>query len=327
MPILRTRVAPKVSQKKLYKPPDHAEKMVREEFIDWWNDEAVHFTLKQYNDLFKVLVEKYKPRPKYVDGIWNWIKAEQYVILSRWYKRHVTDTDTNFTYLYSLVYRDTSFPEVQNDLLELITQWKNDAESRPKPSPLASIALDNQSIHTAPVMKQQNATRAILSAVPVPKGQQTLDEITQAFLERYGWTNPVKEIIKDMGSWGKKSEIVEKNDYLYRKIIVHLWAKIQSYKSNDTDTYNTLVQRLYEETYESVGMCAMGHVNRLCNVLAGFVEGIETPRDSKEAFQDLIAKLAAEEKDIEEKKKEAIVLMDTYGIAEGDREAWLEALD
>ena len=326
MPILRTKVAPKVSQKKLYKPPDHADKIVRNYFIDWWNDETVFFSLERCQAKFKDLVATYKPRPKYIGEIWESIKAEQFAILSRWYKRHVSDNDTNFTYLYSLVYQDTSIPEVQKDLVELITKWKDDIESRPKPSPLASIALDNQSIHTAPVMKQQNATRAILFAVPVPKGQQTIDEITQAFLERYGWTNPVKGIIKDMMSWGKKSEIVEKDDYLYRKILVHLWAKIQSYKSKDADTYNTLVQRLYEEAYESVGMCAMGHVNRLCNVLCGFVEGIETPRDSKEAFQDLIAKLAAEEKDVEEKKKEALVLMETYGIAEGEREAWLEAL-
>jgi hypothetical protein len=295
-------------------------------FINWWNDETIAYTLDECQTKFKELINQYKIKVTHIDTIWMFIKEEQFNILKNWYKRHVTGHATNFTYLYSLVYRDTSIPEVQERLLSLITLWKDDIDSRPKPSPLAAIAIDNQSIHTAPVMNQQNITRAILFAVPIPKKQQTIDEVTQAFLDRYGWTENVEKIIDDMVLWGRKSEIVEKGDYLYRKILVHLWAKIKNYKRDDVETYSSLIERLYEESLESLGMCAMGHVNRLCNVLCGFVEGIEAPRDSKEAFQDLIAKLANEEKDIEEKKKDAITLMDTYGIDADQRNAWLEAL-
>jgi len=317
MPVLKKNLLAKM------KELEYMDRKVTNAFLDWWNDDTISFTLEECNAKLKELVKEYTPKLSHISRILSRIQVKQFTILSEWYKRHVTGHDANFTYLYSLAYRDTAYPNVQKRLVDLITEWKDDVDSRPKPSPLAAIAMDRQSIHTAPVMKQQNTTREILYAIPIPKDQKTIDEITGALLEHYGWNETVEKVVNDMVLWGKKSHISEDGDYMYRRILRHLWAKIKLCKGEE---YSSLLERLYEECVESLGMCAMGHVNRLCNVLCGFVDGVEAPRDSKEAFQDLIAKLAAEEKDLEEKKKEAVVLMDTYSIATEEREAWLDAL-
>lgn len=300
--------------------------MINYKFLCWWDDNPTS-TLEEYNTKFKELVNLYNPKPSHINRIMESIQWSHFRELSKLYERYIRGHATNFTHLYSLAYSNTAFPYVQKKLVALITKWKNDVDSQPKPSPLATIAMDKQNIHTAPVMRQQDITCDILFNVPIPKGQQTLKEISDAFLERYVLDEKVQKVIDDMTTWGRKSKITEDNDYLYRKIIRHLWAKIKEYKDSNIDIYSSLIERLMQELVESLGMCAMGHVNRLCNVLCGFMDGIESPRNSKETFQDMIAKLAAEEKDINEKKKDAILLMDTYGIEAGEREAWIDALE
>jgi len=302
------------------------QRRVRNLFIDWWNDEEVHFTLAQCEEKFAEMLSKYRGANPMRPLIWKMIQEEQYAILSHWYSRHVTEHAESFNYLEHLVDRDTTIPEVRVRLLALIEKWRTDAASRPPPPPLAKLAMDKQSIHTAAAMGQQNRTKELLYAVPVPLGQRTLDEITGvwATTSSIGWTPAVQKVLDDMKAWGRKSEIMEEDDYLYRQLMKHLWAKINTYRA-DTDVFQTLVMRLWEECEESVGTCAMGHVNRLCNVLAGIVDGILSPVNTKENFQDEMARIAQLDLSTEEKQRQATAIMDQHGTPAEEREAWLEA--
>jgi hypothetical protein len=71
----------------------------------------------------------------------------------------------------------------------------------------------------------------------------------------------------------------------------------------------------------------MGHINRLCNVLSGFVNGVMPQENTKELFQNEIARVSMDETlSLEDKQKAARILFENYGIVESERHVWLDAL-
>ena len=89
--------------------------------------------------------------------------------------------------------------------------------------------------------------------------------------------------------------------------------------------FTELLKRLWEECYESVGMCAQGHLSRLANVMVGYDESIRPSVSNREEFQTQMAEIAKKEDILENKIKEATLLMDTINMPQDERESWLEA--
>ena len=293
-------------------------KMIITEHYKWWEnkrDDTEADNLAKYEEL----VVKWNLNKKLATIIWEAILDDQYRILTSWYKKEM-DNGGDFQTLVNDIYDDVAIIEVQNRLLADLLKWKDEADAKPR-QPLKAFTKDRQNIHTSIVVTQQNRTIALLKAVVVPKGQRTVDEIITAWLPR--WDPTTQMVISDIKTWGKKSYVVEKDDYLYRDLLVHLWAKIKTFEEA---VFNDLVTRLFEECQESVGMCAMGHIGRLCNVLAGYVDGVQSPVDSKETFQNEFALLAAKEMDAEEKMAAAKALLEQFGIPADEWSAWTDAL-
>ena len=175
---------------------------------------------------------------------------------------------------------------------------------------------DKQNIHTGEINTQTKDTLKIILAAAVPEGQKTMAEIEAS------WTSFQKSektpVLLDMRTWASKSLVVDKDDYLYRNLLRHLWAKIKSYPA---DIRTELVKRLYEECHDALQMCAQGHVARLANVLIGFDDAVK-PTVS---LQDKMAELSRADLSVEEKKAAAAAILDEFRVE--DRAAWLEALD
>jgi hypothetical protein len=153
----------------------------------------------------------------------------------------------------------------------------------------------------------------------VKQKQKTLSEIETAWMGQcYVNYTKLTTVLEDMRKWGNTETVCAEGDWAYRKALRGLWTKIQ--------TNPELVQRLWEESLDSLGMCAQGHLSRLANVLVGFEEGVKTPICMKELFQNEISLLAAKEMTNEEKERQAKSLMDTYFIPEEERQVWLDAV-
>jgi hypothetical protein len=294
-------------------------KKIVDEHYNWWERQSGE---NEADNLakFEELVVKWNLNKKLSTIIWAAIIDDQYKTLRKWYLKDV-ETGSDFQHLINEIYADVAVIEVQNRLLTDLLKWKEEDDVKPR-QPLKTFAKDKQNVHTSVVVTQQNQTIAFLKKVNIPKGQRALDEIITAWLPR--WDPTTQMVVTDMKTWGRKSWIVEEGDYLYRDILVHLWAKIKTYEGSST--YQELVTRLFEECEESVGMCAMGHISRLCNVLAGYVEGIQSPMDSKETFQNEFALLAAREMDADEKMTAALDLLKLSGIPAEEWSAWTDAL-
>jgi len=187
----------------------------------------------------------------------------------------------------------------------------------------AGFTNDRQNVHTTVVAHQMNDGLEILKAFDVPVGQKTVDEIATAFVNelRLGG-DQLTTVYTDMVKWGRVSEIFAKDDYLYRRVLRGLWAKINTYNG---DLRKELIQRLWEECSEAAGLCATGHIGRLTNVLVGFDEAFKPQVSFKEAFQHAMAHISQLDLAEDEKICMATKTMDDMDIPLEERQVWLEA--
>ena len=145
----------------------------------------------------------------------------------------------------------------------------------------------------------------------------------QYYEEYYAIDSKIKETIEDMRDWGKRSSVMKKGENVYKTTLRGLWTKIKGFEPEVRDE---LIKRLFEEAYEAVGLCADGHVGRLCNVLVGFDPEFTCSLSPMEYFQNNIA-LIAENIHAPHATKilQAKALMDEIKMPEEERGAWLDA--
>jgi len=184
------------------------------------------------------------------------------------------------------------------------------------PDPVNSInlfafAFDSQSVHRASVQTAMEASLNKLRAVPIPEGMDALEE----YLVIDNDLNPYT-LIHD---YTTLTISLTSGPVSYGNTFNHLWAYIRSHEHKEE-----LVKRLTEELGDSLDVCANGKLARLLNVVEGYMEGVSTT-SSKELFQNRMAIVAKMEPS--ERLKEATKAFQEFGIPEGERGAWMEALE
>lgn len=188
------------------------------------------------------------------------------------------------------------------------------------PVPKLKDINNSQSVHEKIVVNTTNKGIDVLLQTSVPSGQKTLAEIERAWAGRPG----LFTVMQDMREWGNKEKVMSDVDNTFRKALRGLWATLG--RVSDPDMKNELINRLWEESKEAVGMCADGHVARLVNVLVGFDDRFTTNLSPKEYFQNNIALIAGSSAPIKFKIDQATRLMDDINMPIEDRESWLESL-
>jgi hypothetical protein len=181
------------------------------------------------------------------------------------------------------------------------------------PVTLADIATDAQSVHTTAVSEQTNRGLEVLLAVDVD------NRLYDIF---YNWSSmsPDKRVFKDFKRWYAESSCCKVNDWLYKRAFDGLLTMIFRHKDR-----KDLIQRLQEELKESVGMCCVGHINRLVNVMVGFDDRFAPPVPVGEILQQKIAAISGKDITVEEKVGEAWAVFEELKIPMVERDAWVEA--
>lgn len=192
-------------------------------------------------------------------------------------------------------------------------------------SDLHRLALDTQSVHTKEVTKQTNeGLEILLNTPPVVGPFDALEGITREFRDK-PWSNTYdpltfKAVLRDMKRWYKTPTCREENDWLYKRILDGLYARIQA-----SPLKEELIKRVWEEAVDSRDMCCDGHITRLCNVLVGFDEAFKPPVSVGEILQQKMAAIAAKDIRVEYKVGEAWAVFEELGIPREQRLDWLEA--
>jgi hypothetical protein len=196
----------------------------------------------------------------------------------------------------------------------------------PRPDNLAMIARDRQNVHTTAVSQQTN--KGLEKLLEESKDKSSLERAPEWFaarwlLKSYGEWEKVVRTVNDMHRWYDTRTCRIHNDWLYRKTLDGLYMIVRKIES--VDTKNELYKRVFEECFESIGMCCDGHISRLCNVLVGFDDAFLPPVPFGEILQNKMAAIAALEVETEEKIRQATAFFTEFAVPEPDRAAWLEA--
>ena len=188
---------------------------------------------------------------------------------------------------------------------------------------LARLANDRQNVHTAAVSEQTNKSIELLMKIPIPAAQQTMVEIRNAWTRIYTRVAVDERVYIDMNIWYTQPTCCKENDWLYKNLLDHLWAKIKAEPNKDTQ--RELVKRLQQECAESFQMCCIGHINRLTNVLVGFDEEFKPQLSKNEILQNKFAEISKIE-DETEKYIQATGILAELGVVGDEAGVWLDAL-
>ena len=223
----------------------------------------------------------------------------------------------------------------ENDPFNEYFEWRLRGGRGPPPNELRPqvprgnlqlIALDRQNVHTRAVSQQTNKGLEVLLALQRQRNRtmRAPEWFASKWLVRsYGPWQAVSRTVNDMIQWYNTNTCRALGDQLYRHTLDGLYLRISTHSSEEIKT--ELNKRVFEECFESIGLCCDGHISRLCNVLVGFDDAFEPPVPFGEILQNKMSALFALDIPTEEKLAQAIAFFNEYAVSEEERAPWLEA--
>lgn len=187
---------------------------------------------------------------------------------------------------------------------------------------LGDIARDPQSIHTTEVVKHTKEIVAKVRAIPVP--------------EEYRWDKEIcsktpGEIISEcrlsqkaahqmMSQYALDTSIYDIEEGIYGKVLDSMWQFVKGHAEKDS-----LKAIIRDELTSGVGMCAQGNLTRVCNILAGYLDGV----GAKESLSDKLGRLLPPLREIEsheDRLLQATAILQENEVPADQWETWLEAV-
>lgn len=196
------------------------------------------------------------------------------------------------------------------------------ADVRPE---LQRIADDRQNTHDRNVRKQTDENVKLLLEISPPADQNTMAEIRAAWTKIYRvpGRGVDERVYADMQKWYDTAQCYVPNDWMYRKVIDGLWARIKLVE--DLKVRHELYKRLQQECAESYQMCCEGHIGRLANVLVGFDNTFRPQIPVGIILQQKMAVIAQIE-NVDERFKQARELMAELNVPQEQAVPWLDAI-
>lgn len=168
---------------------------------------------------------------------------------------------------------------------------------------ITAFVNDNQNVHTQIVVKQTSDIIVMIRKTEVPAEYQwnnakcsktPADIITTCELSP-------EAAFQMMSKYCSAETIYDLEEGIYGKTLDSVWQFVL--KSDDKDS---LVRILKQELEDNIGMCAQGNLSRLCNIVAGYMEGIrlkESPTEILGREFPRIREIENEEERLAEAKK------------------------
>ena len=207
---------------------------------------------------------------------------------------------------------------VEQDLRERLARRNNERVQ----GELAQFANDNQNIHTQRSVQMTKDMVALILTVPVPaeykwnarECSKTPGDIimTCRLTPKAAWQMAAK--------YCQDESIYELGKGIYGKVLDGVWQFILS--SPDKPD---LCRVLKQEMEDNIGMCAQGNLSRLCNILAGYMDGI----GSQESIADVLGRLMPKLMEIEDlttRLNEALKILKDNKVPVSQWKSWVDPL-
>jgi hypothetical protein len=192
---------------------------------------------------------------------------------------------------------------------------------------LRNIAADRQNVHTAAVSLQTNVLHAKLLEKGGDNNKRTTGPkimIAHWLVAGYLPLQYLSQLAADIHRFYSFESIRTPSDWLYRRLLNAAAVVIE--KTEDDETTKELRKRLFQECFESIGMCTEGHLTRICNVFVGFDAAFVSPVPKGELIQQRMVAIVHSEGSTESKLEQAKLAFEELAVPVEDRTAWLEAI-
>jgi len=124
-----------------------------------------------------------------------------------------------------------------------------------------------------------------------------------------------------MAKYCSDENIYEMGTGIYARVLNSVWQYIKA--SPDAADLKKI---LASEMRDNIGMCAQGNLSRLCNILSGYLDGINPEVKSRsETIGERLAALMELPSDVE-RVRIAMTILAEFNIVGEEREAWLQPL-
>lgn len=206
-------------------------------------------------------------------------------------------------------------PPIVDDVLA-----RNRARNRARAErPLEAFAMDKQNIHTT---QSVNMTKQVVERVlriPVPEEYRwNMDNVSKTAGEIITECKLTPdEMMEMLNRYIRDDDVYEMGKGIYGKVLDGVWQ----YICNSPDKAD-MCRILKQELKDNIGMCAQGNLTRLCNVLAGYMDGIGPQESVSERLGRELPLLM----DDEDRVTKAKALMKSLNVPEAEWAPWLEAL-
>ena len=187
---------------------------------------------------------------------------------------------------------------------------------------LAAFAYDNQNVHTAQsVQMTKTVVDRVLKIAVAKEYQWNRRTVSRTPAEIIWACNLHPQVaMQMMQKYCAADNVYEMGAGIYGRVLDGVYTYIKN-SPDKKDLYKILRQELTD----NLGMCAQGNLTRLCNVLAGYLEGIGSQESPADRLGRELPKLMEIEDETRRMEVARGVLRDT-GLPEAEWAPWLEAL-
>jgi hypothetical protein len=206
---------------------------------------------------------------------------------------------------------------------ERMIQERREMDHEPPPRrELARFAADPQNVHTAETVRQTKEIVERVRTIPVPEGYRW----NKVFVSK-----TIGEIIADcqltshsaaqmFNQYVSSVAIYDIEEGIYGKVLDSVWQYVK--QSPDKQD---LCNILRNEMRDNIGMCAQGNLSRICNILAGYMEGIGSQESVSERLGRLLPPLM-EIEDVDTRVRNAFNILQENAVPISDWDTWINPL-
>jgi len=123
-----------------------------------------------------------------------------------------------------------------------------------------------------------------------------------------------------MSQYAQDTSIYDIEVGIYGKVLDCVWQYVKA--SSDKEDLCRIIKR---ELEDNIGMCAQGNLSRICNVLAGYMDGIGSQESLSERLGRLLPPLM-ELEDVTERIRQALVILRDNHVPVGEWDTWMDPL-
>jgi hypothetical protein len=214
-------------------------------------------------------------------------------------------------------------PEPIDEFGAVVPQPAPPVPIQPPPgTELGQFAADKQNIHRKATVDQTVEIVKRVLKIPVPPEYRwNLDTLskTPGEIIVHCKLTPIAGSTMTL-KYSSDDDVYELGRGIYGKVLDSVWQYVS--KSDDKESMCAILK---QELQDNIGMCAQGNLSRLCNVLAGYMEGIEDVESQSEKLGRLIPPLM-EIEDVTQRIEAAKRVLEDVGLPTTEWDNWLEAL-